>query len=143
VRDVADRCGHHPYLLQLAGRRLLELGDVEEACAAVARDSTVRRLFAVDHALLTPSERDALRAVSLSGRGGPDAVASRLAVPPREAESVIRYLADLGMIRRHEGGALLVNDVFHTEWLRRSEAEDGGDREDNALLGNVDAEIEL
>jgi hypothetical protein len=56
IETIRETCGNHPMLLQLAGKRTLELGDVAEALRRFETDPTVHHLFAVDSALLAPGE---------------------------------------------------------------------------------------
>lgn len=54
VETLREACGNHPMLLQLAGKRALELGDAAAALRRLETDPTVHHLFTVDLALLPP-----------------------------------------------------------------------------------------
>lgn len=75
------RCGGHPFLLQLAAKRAVELGHAEEACERLARDPTVTRLCDVDLGLLGDADREllaGLAAPSASDATGPAERVARL-----------------------------------------------------------------
>ena len=58
---IREACDDHRYLLQLVGKRYLELGDVEEALDQVSTDEMVSYFFAVDFEMLSPTEQQILR----------------------------------------------------------------------------------
>ena len=103
VETLLDACGDHPMLLQMAGKRCLELGDAEEALRQMEADRSVHHLLAVDFELLSEAERQILRDVA----GGGDA-------PVRGAQRLV----DLGVLRRRPGGFAIPNH-FLASWLRR------------------------
>jgi hypothetical protein len=70
VEALRAAAGNHPMLLQLLGRRCLELGDAAAAIARVAADRTLHHLFAVDLDLLAPAEREILHRVARGEAGG-------------------------------------------------------------------------
>ncbi len=89
---LASRCGGHPFLLQLAGRRTIELGDASAACAGLACDPTVTHLCEVDLALLEESDRELLHSLAAPSprRRGPD-------------EEALSRLRKLGLVRTGAG----------------------------------------
>ena len=104
VEAIRDHCGNHPMLLQIVAKRVLEVGDREEAFRQVAADRAVQHLFAVDFALLTEPERQVLRA--------PDG---------EVCGSAVRRLLQLGLVRQGSLG-LTIPNRFLAAWLNQSPA---------------------
>jgi len=115
VEAIRERCGDHPMLLQLAGRRCQETGDLDEAFRRLAAERTVEHLFEVDLALLTETERRALRATA---RGERDGGAGADAGDP-----ALGRLVALGLLRRSApggaGGGLAIRNRLLAAWLLR------------------------
>ena len=109
VEAIRARCGNHPMLLQLVGRRCLEIGDVDEACRLVTADRTLEHLFAVDLGLLAADERDLL--ISAARDGG-----------ARRDDAALRRLIDLGLLRCDGAGRVDVGNSFLATWLRNRHA---------------------
>jgi hypothetical protein len=103
---LRERCGNHPMLLQLAGKRFHELGDLPETFRQLDAERTVRHLFAVDFDLLTDAERAALRSLA----GSPEAP-----VP----DAAVQRLLQLGLLCRRPGG-LTIPSGFLASWLQGS-----------------------
>jgi hypothetical protein len=108
VETLRRECGNHPLLLQLAGRRSLELGDDTAALRQVAADRTLDHLFAVDLELLAEEERRALRAVV--GRDGGQS-------PLAATDPSLRRLLALGVLRADGGPGVTIANRFLAEWL--------------------------
>lgn len=117
VEAIRGHCGDHPMLLQLAGRRVQESGELDAALAALAADRAVERLFAVDFELLTAAERAALEAIAEGECAG--------AADP--ADPGLRRLLALGLVERSvlprsrgAGGRRLgIRGRLLAAWLRR------------------------
>jgi hypothetical protein len=77
---LATRCGGHPFLLQLAAKRAVELGDAEEACERLARDPTVTHLCNVDLGLLGEVDRELLAGLADPSASGPIGAPARIAL---------------------------------------------------------------
>lgn len=75
---LTTRCGGHPFLLQLAAKRAVELGDAREACERLARDPTVTHLCDVDLGLLGEVDREVLAGLATPSAGDPAGAAERL-----------------------------------------------------------------
>jgi hypothetical protein len=116
VEAIRVRCGDHPMLLQLAGRRCQEAGSLEEGLRRVAADRTVDRLFAVDLELLTEDERRALAALAAAER-------DRGALAAGAAAPELRRLLALGLLRRAGEGAaaggVAIRNRLLADWLLR------------------------
>jgi len=89
---LVERCGGHPFLLQLAAKRAAEIGDAREACERLSRDPTVSHFCEVDLGLLGDADRE-----TLAGLVDPFAGVSSLAV-----ERLAR-LRGLGLVRDGAG----------------------------------------
>jgi hypothetical protein len=115
VEAIRERCGDHPMLLQLAGRRRQETGDLDQALRLVAAERTVDHLFEVDLALLTETERRALRAIARAERDG--------GAGAEEGEQALERLLALGLLRRTApggaGGGLAIRNRLLAAWLLR------------------------
>ncbi|HEV8631653.1 MAG TPA: hypothetical protein VGV61_15150 [Thermoanaerobaculia bacterium] len=114
VEAIRQQCGNHPMLLQLVGRRCLELGNEQEACRQVAADATLEHLFAVDLGLLSGDEGKFLRAVACASCQGAD--------PASTDGSAPRRLLALGLLHAGPDGRLFVPNRFLAHWLRRRAA---------------------
>jgi hypothetical protein len=107
VEALRAAAGNHPMLLQLLGRRCLELGDPAAAVAQAAADRTLHHLFAADLDLLSCDERELLQRVA-RGEGIGDA----------EVEPAARRLLSLGLMRRGCDGVTTVASELLAAWLR-------------------------
>jgi hypothetical protein len=106
VALLVDRCGGHAFLLQLAAKRTLEVGDAGEACVHVAGEPMLRYLLEADLALLEEADRLLLGAFrDLDRRAG------------EPTEQVVR-LERLGLLRRVRDGLLEPGNWFLASWLR-------------------------
>lgn len=111
VETLCRLGGNHPMLLQLLGRRSLELGDVEEACRQLAADRTLEHLFAADWTLLSGDEHAALQALARA-----DESAEQAGVVPPHAVALARLHA-LGLVAVAAGGRPVVRNRFLRDWL--------------------------
>ncbi len=103
--EVAKHCGNHPYLMQMLGRRVLELGDVDVAIEKLAAEQTVAHFFAVDMGVLDDDEQAGLKSI-VADRG-------------REVEAgCVDRLIRLGLVRLNERGKPGIANVFLERWLR-------------------------
>jgi hypothetical protein len=107
LRRALELCGNHPYLIQLFGKRLLDLGDLEAAKVAIASDRSVTSLFSVDFGLLSDNERSALKAVA----------AGEASDLPRVYETELHNLVGLGLARQEATGHVAVSNEFLRRWL--------------------------
>ncbi len=111
---VVTQCGGHPSLLHLLVTRLRELGDLDQACAAVAADATVHFLFAVDFDLLAHEERELLR--TLAADQGPNACQDPATAPA--TQNHLQALARLGLVRFDPEQRATIANPFLRQWLR-------------------------
>jgi hypothetical protein len=101
-------------LLQLAGKRCLELGDLEEALHQVACDRAVDHLFAVDFDLLSEVEREVLRELA----GGEGGIGAAVAEAGEESRArALRRLGRLGLVGADGLGRLRIRNRLLASWL--------------------------
>ena len=107
--DVEAICrwgGGHPFLLQLLSKRVVELGDVEAAVAAVAGDRSVTSLFEIDLELLDDEQRATLGMI-----GGGDGASLD------ERNQKMLELRRLGLVEVDDGGRPRVALPLLRDWL--------------------------
>lgn len=137
IEEIRSKCDHHPYLMQLVGKRYLELGDLREAVEQVACDQMVSYFFAVDFDMLSAAERDVIRIIAESSAASSDSLLDKVAIPPGELNGSLLRLENLGYIQRDPSGRFeLVNYFFRRWFLARpaagSEPRKGSTGEDAA-----------
>jgi RNA polymerase sigma factor (TIGR02999 family) len=118
VERLGLSCGHHPYLLQLVGKRYLELGEVEEALERVASDEMVSHFFAVDFEMLSPVERSILRAIGERPARSSGALEKSLGLESSQLRGGLQRLEGLGFLRRDPNRELVLANQFFRRWLR-------------------------
>jgi hypothetical protein len=118
VDKISERCGNHPFLLQLLTKRCLELGDLDAACEQVAADRMVAHLFSVDLDLLSASEKSLLPRIAKLAPVRFAELCRRVEVEPAIIEGDVERLTDLGLIARDGGDRLIIANLFLDRWLR-------------------------
>lgn len=113
---VLERCGNHPFLLQMVCSQLLEVGDANEAVEKTLSDRAAAFFFAVDFDLLGELDRAILRALACTQTPDLDTVAEACGAPPRDIETGIHRLQNLGFVRLEDRHIRLVNELFR-RWL--------------------------
>ncbi len=117
AKTIREACGNHPYLLQLTGKRYLEVGDVEKAIELVASDEMVSYFFAVDFEMLSAVEQQILRTVGEVSEASGAALEERLDLTASRVTGSLLRLENLGFLRRtHDRGVILANSFFQ-RWL--------------------------
>jgi RNA polymerase sigma-70 factor (ECF subfamily) len=119
VRAIAGACGNHPYLLQLLGKRYLEMGDVDEAIQQVASDEIVSYFFAVDFEMLSPVEQQILRTLGEASAVSRGSLEERLDLTSDQVGGGILRLEGLGFLKRNAERQLELTNRFFREWIRR------------------------
>ncbi len=117
VETLCERCDHHPYLLQLVGKRLLETGDLDEALEEVATDQMVSYFFSVDFDMLAEVERDILRSVARNDSAASGSLQADLALEAAPLQSAIQNLENLGFVRRGAERRVVLANYFFRRWL--------------------------
>ena len=118
VETIREACDNHPYLLQLMGKRQLELGSVEEALEQVATDEMVSYFFAVDFEMLSPAEQQILRTVGEASAATSGSLEERLELAATQVTGGLLRLENLGFLRRTPDRQLIVANKFFQQWLR-------------------------
>ncbi len=117
VELIRDRCGNHPYLIQLLCQRYLELGDLDEAFEQVATDSMVSFFFSVDFELLTPNERKIIIQVAERSAASSKTIGLDLPLDSPSLVGSLHRLEHLGFIRRNEDRRFYLVNYFFRRWL--------------------------
>ncbi len=117
VEAIRTRCNNHPYLLQVLGERVLELGDLERAIEAVATDPMVSFFFAADLAMLTESERRILRILDEQDQASSKSIQEKLASESATVQAGLQRLEHLGFVRRSPAGDYALVNPFFRRWF--------------------------
>lgn len=131
VEAIREQCSNHPYLLQLLGERLLELGDLELAIERIATDQMVSHFFAVDFEMLTETERNIIRTIGNRGEASSAELEEKLGIGSSSLRGSLQRLEQLGFIRQKVADSYSLANYFFRRWFselptaeraRRSEA---------------------
>ncbi len=106
---LTDRCGGHPFLLQIAAKRAVELDDAGEACQKMNCDPTVTRLFDTDLGLLEEADRELVADMAAAIRSDGAYDSDRLA-----------RLRGLGLVRQGADGRSEPGNWFLAAYLAAS-----------------------
>ncbi len=117
VELIRDRCGNHPYLIQLLCKRALELDDLDEAFEQVATDSMVSFFFSVDFELLNPNERQILTSIAERSAASSKTIQLDLPLDSPSLVGSLHRLEHLGFIRRNEERRFYLVNYFFRRWL--------------------------
>jgi hypothetical protein len=117
VEILCEVCGNHPYLLQLMGKRYLEVGTVEKATELVATDEMVSYFFAVDFEMLSPVEQRILRAVGDTSKSSDSSLEDQLDLRASQVTGSLLRLENLGFLRRDSDRDLILANRFFQRWL--------------------------
>ena len=120
VEALREACDNHPYLLQLVGKRYLEVEDVEEALERVSADEMVSYFFAVDFEMLSSTEQQILRTVAEMTAASSGSLEERLDLESSSVVGGLLRLENLGFLRRNEEKKLELANRFFQDWIRRS-----------------------
>jgi hypothetical protein len=117
VEEIRSRCDNHPYLLQLVGKRYVEMGDLEEALEQVAADDMVSHFFAVDYEMLSATEQGILRTIAAESAASSGSLEERLSLDRSSLTGGLLRLESLGFIRRAEERRFELRNHFFRRWL--------------------------
>lgn len=117
VQAIREACDNHPYLLQLMGKRVLELADLQEALDQVATDEMVSYFFAVDYEMLSASEQRILRTVGEISATSSGSLEERLDLATSQVTGSLLRLESLGFLRRTVDRQLVLANSFFQRWL--------------------------
>lgn len=115
--EICRRCDNHPYLIQLIGKRLGELGDLEEACAQVTSDRMINYFFSVDFDMLSTTEKTVLRLISEQGSATDDSLHAVMQAETADRADALQTLENLGFIGRDENRHYVLPSFFFSRWL--------------------------
>lgn len=122
VETIARACDNHPYLLQLMGKRYLEVENVNEAFERVATDEMVSYFFAVDFDMLSSVEQQILQSIGETSPASSGSLEDRLDKTSSQITGGLQRLESLGFLRRNVDTRLELTNSFFREWIRRSQS---------------------
>ncbi len=114
---IRERCGNHPYLIQLLCQRYLALGDLDEAFEQVATDSMVSFFFSVDFELLTDVERKVITSIAERSAASSKTIGLDLPLDSPSLVGCLHRLEHLGFIRRNDERRFYLVNYFFRRWL--------------------------
>jgi hypothetical protein len=115
--EICRRCDNHPYLIQLVGKRMCELGDLDEACHQVASDRMINYFFSVDFELLSTTEQSVLRHLTARGSATDASIQKVMNVETADRADALQRLENLGFIGRNEDREYILPSPFLRSWL--------------------------
>ncbi|MCP3961780.1 MAG: transcriptional regulator [bacterium] len=118
VERIRERCGNHPYLIQLLCQRYLELGDLDEAFEQVTTDSMVSFFFSVDFDLLTGTERRIITTIAEHTAASSKTIQLDFPLDSPSLVGSLNRLENLGFIRRNEERRFYLVNYFFRRWLQ-------------------------
>jgi len=118
LEAIRTACDNHPYLLQLMGKRYLEVGEVGEAIEQVATDEMVSYFFAVDFEMLSPVEQRILLTVGETTAASSGSLEERLDLAASQITGGLLRLESLGFLTRRADKQLTLNNQFFRDWLK-------------------------
>jgi tRNA A-37 threonylcarbamoyl transferase component Bud32 len=126
VEAIRERCGNHPYLIQLVAKRCLETGDLSEAIEQVATDRMVSHFFSVDFEMLSAGEQATLRTLAEESPVAPEPNRHGPEPGSESPGGALHRLERLGFVQRDDEGRFLLTNDFHRQWLQEMPAVRGG-----------------
>jgi len=117
AREICRRCDNHPYLIQLIGKRFLELGDLEQACNQVTSDRMINYFFSVDFDMLSTTEKTVLRLISEQGSATDDSLHAVMQADTADRADALQRLENLGFIGRDNDRNYVLPSFFFGHWL--------------------------
>jgi serine/threonine protein kinase len=115
--EICRRCDNHPYLIQLIGKRLLEIGDLDEACGQVTSDRMINYFFSVDFDMLSNTEKSVLRLISDQGSATDESLHAVMQTDTADRADALQRLENLGFIGRNESRHYVLPSSFFSRWL--------------------------
>jgi hypothetical protein len=115
--EICRRCDNHPYLIQLVCKRLLETGDLEEACRQVASDRMISYFFSVDFEMLSATEKTVLRLIAEQGAATDESIHAVMQADTADRDDALQRLENLGFIGRDEKRHYVLPSSFFRRWL--------------------------
>ncbi|MEJ2580278.1 MAG: protein kinase [Acidobacteriota bacterium] len=119
--EICRRCDHHPYLIQLVCKRLIDTGDLADACRQVASDRMINYFFSVDFDLLSTTERTVLRLLSEQGSATDASLHAVMQADTAERDDVLQRLENLGFVGRDDDRNYVLPSYFLRHWLEDRE----------------------
>ncbi len=121
VAAICATCANHPFLIQLMGKRYLELADLERAIEMVAADEMVSYFFAVDFEMLSPVEQQILREVGGVSSVSSSSLERQLDLSSSQIYGRLRQLQSLGFLQSDDDQDFTLANSFFQKWIQLSE----------------------
>jgi hypothetical protein len=115
--EICRRCDNHPYLIQLVCKRLLETGDLEEACRQVTSDRMISYFFSVDFEMLSATEKTVLRLIAEQGAATDESIHAVMQADTADRDDALQRLENLGFLGRDEERHYILPSPFFRRWL--------------------------
>ncbi len=111
-KELFQRSGGHPFLLQLLAKRTLEYGDLAEAYQHLQHDETLHNFFTVDFNTLQPAEKSLLQQCAQGDGLGLRGTSNT------EARVALQTLLALGLLAEQNDHLRMRLPLFQ-DWLQR------------------------
>ena len=118
VERIRQRCGNHPYLIQLVCKRYLDLDDLDEAFEQVTTDAMVSFFFSVDFDLLSATERKIIYAIADRTAASSKTIQLDITLDSPSLVGSLNRLEHLGFIRRNPERRFSLVNPFFLRWLQ-------------------------
>lgn len=118
VAEIKEKCGRHPYLMQLLCSRLFEKRDLPAVIQDLTHDEMVGHFFGVDFDYLEPNEKIILWHVLNAGKLTAEELARKTAIQADNLAMTLHSLVQLGYLRQ-VGEQLALANYFFEKWLKR------------------------
>ncbi len=115
--EICRRCDRHPYLTQLVCKRLIDTGDLEEACHQVASDRMISYFFSVDFDLLSVTEKTVLRLIAEQGSATEASLHAVMQADTADRDDALQRLENLGFIGCDDDRNYVLPSFFLRRWL--------------------------
>ena len=118
IAEIKEKCGNHPYLIQLLCSRFFENRDLKAVVREMSLDDAVAHFFAVDFDYLEPKEKVILWHVLNEGKLTAAELIRKTAIEAESLAATLQSLVQLGYLRR-DGKRVRIANYFFEKWLRR------------------------
>jgi tRNA A-37 threonylcarbamoyl transferase component Bud32 len=117
IESIRSHCDNHPYLIQLLGRRCMEIDDLEEAIEQVASDPMVSYFFSVDFDMLTENEKEILRVIADQDASTSGSIQKHVPVDSTDLGTYLHRLEHLGYVHKDPERRYLLANFFFRRWF--------------------------
>ena len=118
VEEILIKSDHHPYLIQLICRRLIEMGDLKRVIEEVSHDDMISHFFSVDFQYLGETEKELLLHLLQSKRLTLQQLRALVKTQQEKLVKLLYELVQTGMVKQVDG-AYAISNYFFEQWLWR------------------------